>query len=138
MEFVVIRGGKKDDGEHLANRMRAHGYHYFSPDQFFIDDFGDVHFNVDQLPQAKQWCAHHALKDIEKHQDVVISGILVNQDLLTIAKNEGYHVKVIELDQDSRDRCDAQVNELISIHEREHPSLLNKIAHQLFGNESPK
>ncbi len=126
MELIVILGSENDYGQELANRLRAHGYHYFSPQLFFVDDCGDSHINTQQLDQADHWCEHHAALEMQRHNDVVIQGIYLNPTLISQAKKEGYHVVVLACNE-KNSTCDAEIQALITTHDKAHPSLLKRL-----------
>jgi hypothetical protein len=127
MEFVVISGGTEAQAREAANRLRAHGYHYFSPDQFFMDDFGDLHPNAASQKEATEWVEKHAIDEVKHHHDVVTHGVLMNPTLMAKAKEEGYHVSVIHMDVGCDAGCQDQIEQLIEQHEREHPSLFQRM-----------
>lgn len=127
MEFVIISGGTQEQAHDAANRLRAHGYHYFSPDQYYMDDFGDMHPAAANPKEAEKWVEKHALLEVEHHQDVVTHGVLVNTELLKKAKAEGYDVSVIHLDVGCDADCEDQIMRLIEQHEREHPTLFQRM-----------
>ena len=127
MEFVVIAGEQESACNTIAQRLRAHGYHYFSPELFFVDDFGDQHIDTDKTQQAIDWCASHAEREIEHHQDVVVQGIYFNSELMKKAEAVGYHVVVIRCDEGFEQALDAKVQSLVAAHEQNHPTLFKRL-----------
>ncbi len=127
MEFVVISGEKDSACRTVANRLRAHGYRYFSPELFFVDDFGDLHLDPSKSQQAIEWCAHHAEQEIEHHHDVVVQGIYFNSELMKKAESVGYNIVVIRCDEGLDDVLNAKVQSLVTIHEQNNPSLLRRL-----------
>jgi hypothetical protein len=133
MEFVVISGGDKPERANLANRLRAHGYHFYSPEMYFMDDFGDIHIDSTQKQQADHWCIKHAALEISHHHDVVCTDLLMSPDLLSQAEGEGFEVVEISLDELSMEKCHLKIEALINQHALEHPSIIKKLTAQLFG-----
>ncbi len=129
MDFVVIAGGFTPQAQVLANRLRAHGYHSFSPDLYFMDDFGDLHIDPSKKSKATQWCEQHAMSDVKHHHDVVIYGIEVNPSLMFRAEEEGFHVSMIRLDLCSEQICCRQVDKLVENHDQAQTHLLRKWFH---------
>lgn len=128
MEFIVINGGSKQQRDAVASQLRAHGFHFYSPDLYFMDDFGDTHFDSSQQAQADQWCMKHATLEIAMHHDVVCSDIMLNPELLAQARGEGFEVAEINLADMTDDQCQAKIQQLIEQHEKENPSFMKKIA----------
>ncbi|MDX1341625.1 MAG: hypothetical protein R3227_04710 [Reinekea sp.] len=127
MELVVINGSHEDSCETAANRLRAHGYHYFSPKLFFVDDFGDLHFDPSRQDEANKWCQHHADQEIAHHHDVVLQGVYLNEELMQKAESEGYHVVVLRCDDGLEQQGEKQIRALVAAHEQAHPSLFKRL-----------
>lgn len=127
MEFIVINGGNKQQRSEVAGQLRAHGYHFYSPELYFMDDFGDIHFDSSQQTQADQWCIKHATMEIALHHDVVCSDIMLNPELLAQAKEEGFEVAQINLENYPDEQSNTQIQKLIAQHEKEHPSFMKKL-----------
>lgn len=133
MELIILHGNDVAAGEGLAQKLRAHGYHYFTAEQFFMDDFGDKHVDPQAIPESMQWCAKHVKSEISKHQDIVVKSLLVNQSLIEKAMAEGYEVTTLKIDQDELAKSAESVQQLIEQHDKAHPSPLKKIFAKLFS-----
>lgn len=133
MELIILHGNDVASGEGLAQKLRAHGYHYFTAEQFFMDDFGDKHVDPKAIPQSLQWCAKHVTDEIGKHKDIVVKSLLVNQSLIEKAIAEGYEVTTLKIDQDEVEKSSQAVQHLIEQHDKNHPSQLKKILGKLFN-----
>jgi hypothetical protein len=133
MEFIVISGGAKHQREDLANRLRAHGYRFYSPEMYFMDDFGDIHIDSTQQEQADHWCLKHAALEVAHHRDVVCTDIMISPALVSQAEEEGFKVVDISLEESSPEMCEAQIEAMIAQHDQTHPSFLKKLTAQLLG-----
>lgn len=117
MEFVVIESGSQQRAEQVANRLRARGYQHFSPALFFMDDFGDSRPQDDKWPEAEDWCCQHVLSELKHHHDVVLNGVTPEPELYQAARDEGYHLVRLQLDNTVEPVLDQKLNELISAHQ---------------------
>jgi hypothetical protein len=133
MEFVVITGGTIHDINEVTEPLRAHGYHHFSPDQYFMDDFGDVHINPDKQAEAEVWCLHHLEQEIYRLNDVVCSNMPVNPELIHSAEMAGYHTRVIRLETLEHKKPTQEIEELVSVHEASHPSFIKQLSRRILG-----
>ncbi|EAR09875.1 hypothetical protein [Reinekea blandensis] len=133
MEFVVIQSRDPHKADVLANQLRAHGYHHFSPELFFMDDFGDLKPHADQLADAEAWCRKHVSSEMAHHQDVVVQGVLLNPDLVRDAQTHGYHLAVLKPDEESEDAIQQQIDALIRAHEGHDRSLFQRIFEHRHG-----
>lgn len=133
MEFVVIQSREQKTADAIANQLRAHGYHHFSPELFYMDDLGDLKPHADELADAEARCRQHAASEIEHHQDVVIQGVMLNPALIKEAQNHGYHLAVLKPDEESEDAIQQQIKTLISAHESQNRSLFQRIFEHRHG-----
>lgn len=129
MEFVVIIGGSAESNQSFSDQLRARGFHSFDPKLYFMNDCGEVNVDERNLRQAEVWCEHHAMIEVKRHHNIVVSGVYINPVLLSLAEQEGYTISLIRLDQKSAEECQQEID-LIASNSGESSSWIKKILHR--------
>ena len=99
LELVLIRG-LPGSGKSTLARTLATTHVHLEADMFFLDAQGRYVFDVEQLPQAFQWCLEQTAAVLKRGQSVVVANTFVRNAALApffaLAQQVGATVRVVE------------------------------------------